>query len=191
MKKLVQLAVVIALMGAAASNSVAQGKFFTKTGTVSFDAEGAMKDVEEIKATTKTATCVIVTGTGAMEWAVLMKSFKFKNALMQEHFNENYLESSKFPKASFKGAIDDPAAVKWDKDGSYPVTVTGKMTCHGVTKDLKTKGTIVIKDGAATINCNFDLVLADYKIKIPSVVGKKVADVVKIIINTSLLPLKK
>jgi polyisoprenoid-binding protein YceI len=191
MKKLVQSVLVVAVMCATLSNSIAQGKFFTKTGTVSFDAEGSMKDVEEIKATTKTATCVIATTTGAMEWAILMKSFKFKSALMQEHFNENYVESSKFPKASFKGTIDDAAAVKWDKDGSYPVSVTGKMTCHGVTKDLKAKGTIVVKGGIVTVNCSFNLTLADYKITVPSVVGKKVADVVQIVVNTNLAPLKK
>jgi hypothetical protein len=183
--------ILLLIMGLSVSNIAAQGKLFTKTGTVSLDAEGSMKDVEEIKATSKTATCVIVTSTGSMEWAILMKSFKFKNALMQEHFNENYVESSKFPKASFKGKLDDATAVKWDKDGSYPVTVTGKMTCHGETKDMKAKGTIVIKNGIPVVNCNFELTLADYKISIPSVVGKKVADVVQIVVSASLATLKK
>jgi polyisoprenoid-binding protein YceI len=150
----------------AATQTFAQDKMFTKTGSVSFDAEGAMKDVEEIKATSKTATCVVVPSTGAMEWAVLQKSFKFKNALMEEHFNENYVESSKFPKATFKGKLDVAEAVKWDKDGSYPVVATGKMTCHGIEKDMKAKGTIVIKKGVPTLNCTFDLTLADYKIAV-------------------------
>ena len=190
MKKIIQLAVVLAI-AAASTGATAQGKFFTKTGTISFDADGAMKDVEEIKANSKTATCVVETSTGAMEWAILMKSFSFKNALMEEHFNENYVESSKYPKATFKGKLDDASGVKWTKDGSYPVAVSGKMTMHGVTKDVTTKGSITIKKGAPTVNCDFDLVLADYKIEIPSVVGKKVADVVKIKVNAGLAPFKK
>ena len=178
-------------MTLAATHSFAQDKMFTKTGSVSFDAEGAMKDVEEIKAASKTATCVVVKSTGAMEWAVLQKSFKFKNALMEEHFNENYVESTKFPKATFKGKLDDAAAVKWDKDGSYPVTATGKMTCHGVEKEMKTKGSVVIKKGVPTLNCTFDLAIADYKITVPSVVGSKIAKDVKITVSAALAPLKK
>ena len=191
MKKLVQMVIVAGLIAGATANVFAQGKFFTKTGNVSLDADGTMKTAEEIKATTKTATCVIATSTGDMEWAVLMKSFRFKNALMQEHFNENYVESSKYPKATFKGKLSDAAAVKWTKDGSYPVTVTGKMTCHGVEKEVTTTGTIVIKKGVPAVNCSFDFVLADYKITIPSVVGQKIADVAKITVATTLAPLKK
>ena len=184
MKKIFVIATLLASM--TATTAFAQSKMFTKTGTVSFDAEGAMKDVEEIKATTKTATCVIVPSTGAMEWAVLMKSFKFKNALMQDHFNENYVESTKFPKATFKGKLDDVNAVKWDKDGVYPVSATGKMTCHGVEKEMTTKGTVTIKKGVPTVACNFELTLADHKIAVPSLVGAKVANVVKIAVSAAL-----
>ncbi len=190
MKKIFYVAAIFAATSVF-TQSFAQGKFFTKTGTISLDAEGSMKDVEEIKATSQTATCVVDGATGAIEWALLMKSFKFKNALMQDHFNENYVESTKFPKATFKGKIDNAATIKWDKDGSYPVTVSGKMTCHGVEKELKAKGTVTIKKGIPTVSANFDLVLADYKITIPSVVGTKVADVVKIAVSGALAPLKK
>ena len=170
-------------MAGTAVTTTAQGKFFTKTGAISFDADGAMKDVEEIKANSKTATCVIATATSDMEWAILMKSFSFKNALMQDHFNENYVESTKYPKASFKGKIDDATAVKWTKDGSYPVTVTGKMTMHGVTKDMTTKGIIAVKKGVPTVNCDFDLVLADYKIAIPALVKDNISNKIDITIN--------
>jgi polyisoprenoid-binding protein YceI len=190
MQKIISILFVAAAMTAATS-AFAQGKVFTKTGTVSIDAEGAMKDVEEIKATSKTATCVIVQSTGAMEWAVLMKSMKFKNALMEDHFNENYVESTKFPKATFKGKLDDASAVKWDKDGVYPVTATGKMTCHGVEKDMKAKGSVSIKKGVPTVTCNFEMTLADHKITVPSLVGAKVASVVKIAVSAVLAPLKK
>ncbi len=190
MKKILYVAAIFAATSVF-TQTFAQGKYFTKTGTISLDAEGSMKDVEEIKASSQTATCVVDGTTGAIEWALLMKSFKFKNALMQDHFNENYVESTKFPKATFKGKIDNPSAVKWDKDGVYPVTVTGKMTCHGVEKELKTKGTVTVKKGVPSVSANFDLVLADYKISIPSVVGAKVADVVKIVVTAALAPLKK
>lgn len=190
MQKIILILCLAAAM-TAATTARAQGKIFTKTGTVSIDAEGAMKDVEEIKATSKTATCVIVQSSGAMEWVVLMKSLKFKNALMQEHFNENYVESTKFPKAVFKGKLEDASALKWEKDGVYPVAVTGKMTCHGVEKEMKAKGSVSIKKGVPTVTCNFEMTLADHKISVPSLVGAKVASVVKIAVSATLAPLKK
>ena len=171
--------------------AIAQDRYFTKSAAITFNAEGALDDVEEIRAKTNTATCVIDASTGQIEWAVLMKSFQFKNALMQEHFNENYVESSKFPKASFKGMLENPETLKWEKDGTYPISVKGKMTLHGVTKELTAEGTISIVKGAITASSDFIILVSDYDIEIPALVGNKVSKEVKVTVNTSLNKLAK
>ncbi len=152
-------------------------KYFTREGKITFVSDAAM---EKIEAVTNSATSVIDMATGAVEFAVLIKGFQFKKALMQEHFNENYMESSKFPKATFKGKIDNFSSVNLKKDGTYPVTTKGKLTIHGVTKDVDLKGQFVVKGGAISGTSTFNLAVADYDIKIPSVVKDNVAKVVKV-----------
>jgi polyisoprenoid-binding protein YceI len=174
------------------SNLYAQNnKYFSKTANISFDAEGKLDDVEEIKAKTKAATCVYDEATGAMEWAVNINSFVFASSLMQEHFNENYMESSKFPKASFKGKVENFADIKLTTDGTYPAKVVGKLTMHGVTKDIATTGEMKVVKGEVTAISNFEVALKDYNITIPTVVFMKVAENVKISINAPLQILKK
>ena len=116
--------------------------FFTRTGEVSFHASTPL---ENIDANTNEATCIINMETGEIAFAVLMKSFQFRKSLMQEHFNENYVESSKYPKGTFKGKIANPKLIVLDKGGSYPAEVEGEMTIHGVTRKIKAKGTIKVE----------------------------------------------
>ncbi len=163
-----------------------QDKFFTRNATISFDAEGALKDVEKVAATNSGATCILDVATGQMEWAVLIRGFQFENALMQEHFNENYMESHKFPKSFFKGKINNLADINWKQDGQYPVTVAGKMTIHGVEKDIVAKGILSLINGKIGLKSNFEVTASDYGVKIPSIVGNKVANEVKISVNATL-----
>jgi|SRR5688572_9052285 len=158
-------------------NLHAQNKYFTREGTVAFLSQAPL---EEIKGVNKKVTSVLDVSNGQLEFSVLMKAFEFQKALMQEHFNENYVESDKFPKAVFKGKIDNAADVKWTSDGVYPVSVTGKMTIHGVTNDMATKGTIEIKDGRISGKSTFNIKIADYDIAIPNVVKDKIAESVKV-----------
>src|SRR5688500_15395398 len=88
-------------------------KYFSKTGKISFHSDTPM---EKIEAHNTTASTVLDIGTGSLEWAVLIQGFKFEKALMQEHFNENYMESTEFPKAKFKGKIDNISSVNFKKD---------------------------------------------------------------------------
>src|SRR5215210_8582560 len=104
----------------AASGVFAQDKFFTKSGKISFYSKASLENIE---AHNKTVTCVLDTKSGNLQFAVLMKAFEFEKALMQEHFNENYVESHKFPKAEFKGQLSNNSEVNYGKDGKYPVTV--------------------------------------------------------------------
>jgi len=123
------------------SVSFGQGKFYTKTGKVSFISKAPL---EEIEGKNKTVTAVVDSKTGAMQFAIQMKGFEFEKQLMQQHFNENYVESDKYPKAEFKGTISNNSTINYSKDGNYPAKVKGKLTIHGVTKDVETTGTFKI-----------------------------------------------
>lgn len=167
----------------------AQDKQFTKTGKITFDAT-VPKSPENIDAVNKSVVCVLDTKAGAMQFAVLMKGFEFDRALMMEHFNENYVESGKYPKAEFKGTISNNAAVNYTKDGVYPVKVKGKLTMHGETKDVEADGKITIKAGKINAAADFEVLFKDYKITIPELVADKVAKTAKIKVDCSLEPLK-
>lgn len=155
-----------------------QIRYFTKNGKVFFSATSAL---EKIEATNEKATSIIDVSTGAIEFAVLMRAFNFEKALMQEHFNENYAESEKYPKAVFKGKITNIKSVDRNKDGNYPVKVKGMFTLHGETKEVIVEGTLTVKDGNITAGkSQFKILLEDYKIEIPSLVKDKISKDVQI-----------
>lgn len=158
-------------------------KYMTRTGKVSFFSSTS---VENIEAFNNEAAAVLDSKTGDVAFQVPIKSFKFEKALMQEHFNENYMESDKYPKADFKGKINDISKVNFEKDGTYNVTSTGKMTIHGVTKDVTIPGTITVKGSEATMNSKFKVKTADYGIKVPSMVVTKVAKEIEVTVNSIL-----
>jgi len=177
MKKLILITGILATTFA---SMIAQNTYFTKTGTVNFYSKAS---VEEIKAITKKATSILDKSTGNIEFSLLIKSFEFEKALMEEHFNENYMESDKFPKSTFKGAITNMKEVNFSKDGAYKVTVAGNLTIHGVSKQVTAPGTITIKGGKISASSTFIILLADYNIAIPSVVKDKIAKDTKITVN--------
>ena len=177
MKKLLFSLIVLASLQTQAQ------KYFTKTGTVIFNSKSP---VEKIEGVNKATACLLDTRTGAIDFIVQIKSFVFDKQLMQEHFNENYLESDKFPKANFKGVVTNHTAINFAKDGENNAEVTGKMTLHGVTKDVKFAGKISVKGGKITITSTPILLLEDYKIAIPNAVKDKVSKDVKITVNTTL-----
>ena len=109
---------------------------------------------------------------------------------MEEHFNEDYMESDKFPKGEFKGVITNNAEINYAKDGVYSAKVKGKMTIHGITKDVETTGTIKVDNGKVNANSVFNVLLSDYKIKIPAVVKDKVSNSIKVSVDCQLEPLK-
>lgn len=182
--------ILILLAICTATATISAQNFFTRDGKVKFDATSATSP-EKIEALSKTGSCVVDAATGKMQWAVLVKGFQFEKALMEEHFNENYLESSKYPKATFSGQITNLNEVMLTKDGTYNAAVTGKMTVHGVTKDITTYGVITVAGGNIKLNAGFSIPLADYKIDIPSVVSDKIAKEVKILIDATLAPMSK
>lgn len=166
----------------------AQDNYYSKTALISFNAG---TPVEDIDAQTNTGTVIMNTSTGKLESSVLVKAFQFKRALMQEHFNENYMESSKFPKAVFKGEITNLSDVNFQKDGAYKVKVKGTMEIHGVKKEVSTDGTLTVAGKNLKVKSDFMVVCADYDIKIPTVVADKIAKEVKVSVNADLQPLAK
>ncbi len=167
----------------------AQDVFFTKTAKVEFDCT-PVNPVEKIDAINNEATSFLNKATGDVVFAVLVKSFRFEKALMEEHFNENYLESGKFPKAEFKGKITNLADVNFAKDGDYAIKVSGNLTMHGVTQVVTADGTISIKGGKIHAKSKFSVKLADFKVDRPSVVADKIAEKATITVDASYEPKK-
>lgn len=165
-----------------------QEKYFTKTGKINFYSKASLENIE---AQNKSVTCVLDSKSGALQFAVMMKGFEFEKALMQEHFNENYIESHKFPRAEFKGSVLNNSEINYAKDGKYPVTVKGKLTLHGETRDVETKGTITVKAGKLEADAVFNVALADYNVSIPTVVKDNIAKTVSITVQCTLEPLAK
>jgi polyisoprenoid-binding protein YceI len=157
--------------------------YFTKSGKIHFYSKTA---VEAIEASNNTVNIALDAATGKVEFGVTIKGFKFEKALMEQHFNENYLESSKFPKATFKGQFDNFSSVDFAKDGTYDVTATGKMTIHGVTKDVSVPGKIIIKGGNPTLQAKFNVVFTDYNIVIPAVVKESFEKHMPVDVNATL-----
>lgn len=159
-------------------------KLITRTATANFYSKAKLED---ISAANKQVTMLINTATQAVAVKVPVRSFEFEKALMEEHFNENYLESEKFPEATFSGKISESTPVDWKKDGTSEVNVEGKLTLHGVTKSITEKATITIKGETISVTCKFQVKLADYGIKNDKL--ENIAEQINIEIKGELTPL--
>ncbi len=145
--------------------------------------------LEDITATNNGGVIVYNPSTNNIQIIINVIAFKFKNSLMEEHFNENYMETEKFPNAIFKGKINEQ--VDLTKDGETKVTVTGKMEIHGETKEETYEGTITKKGNELTIKTKFKISVVDYKIKVPSMYVKNIAEVVDVDVYSVLEPFQK
>jgi hypothetical protein len=141
--------------------------------------------IEDIKAATSTGASVYNASTGELAFSLSINSFKFEKSLMQEHFNSDYMESDKFPKASFKGKVQEQ--VDAAKDGIYAVTVTGDLTVHGVTQKRIIPGTITVKNGVVSMTSEFMVKCADHHITIPSIVFHNIAESIKMNVSAAYL----
>lgn len=159
------------------SSTAAAQNYVTKNGKISFFSK---TDIENISAVNNQVVSVLTPKTASIAFSVLINGFLFKKALMQEHFNENYMESAKYPKASFKGTITDITKVDFTKDGTYNVTVTGDLNIHNVTNKVTVPGIIVIKGGKISANTTFKVKLDDYKISVPKVVEGNISKTIEI-----------
>jgi hypothetical protein len=159
---------------------LAQDKMITKTGQVIFEA--SVPSFEEVKAKNESVSCVLNTKTGEIAALALQKGFRFKVALMEEHYNESYVESDKYPNATFKGKIENFDLSKVDKVGKiYPIT--GTLEMHGKTKQITITATIKKAADGLEIKSDFSVNAYDFNIEIPSVVSKKVSKKVNVSFN--------
>lgn len=145
--------------------------------------------LENIEALNKSAIIVLNSTNNDIQIRVTIQNFKFKNSLMEEHFNENYMESHKFPSSIFKGKINEP--IDYNKDGENKVTVSGKMEMHGVTRDITINGTLTKNGSEIAIASKFKIKVADYNIKVPNMYIKNIAEEVEVSINSILEPFQK
>lgn len=169
----------------AAAGAVAQDKYFTKTGKISFYSKATLENIE---AHNRSVTAVLDSKTGNVQFSVSIKGFEFEKALMQEHFNENYMESNKHPKSDFKGQITNNSDIDYTKDGTYNAKVKGKLSIHGETKDVDTDGTVTVKGGKVQLASDFNVAIADYKIKNDKM--NNISNTIRVSVNCTLEPLK-
>lgn len=175
--KLLSLLIVIGFSG------FAQTKMITKTGKITFEA--SVPAFEEVKAKNESVTCVLNPSTGEIASLALIKGFRFKVALMEEHFNENYIESDTYPKATFKGKIDNFDVSKLTATAKE-FTIKGKMEMHGKSKDITITAKIKKATDGIDIDSNFTINTDDFGIDIPSIVSKKVSKKVAVVLDVTL-----
>jgi polyisoprenoid-binding protein YceI len=165
-------------MSLAGMSAHAQELLISKNAVVSFYSSTVLEDIE---AKSTTGTSAINPKTSEMLFKVSNTSFRFPKKLMQEHFNENYMESEKFPFSEFKGKLT--GAFDVTKNGSYKVSVSGNLNIHGVSKPYSGPAELTVSDGIVTAKASFKVKIADHEIKIPSLVFKNIAEFVEVTIQ--------
>jgi hypothetical protein len=153
---------------------------------ITFFSETKMENIDAVNTVTKP---VFKAETGDFAIKAQQNAFVFKSAFMQEHYNENYMESEKFPYATFKGKIKEK--VDYTKDGVTNVTMEGTLDIHGVELPRTVSGTITVKGGAIAMDAKFDVKVADHKIKVPSLYVEKIAEVIQVTYHADMVVLKK
>jgi len=168
------------------SNSIAQ-KYFTRTGTITFEA--SVPSFEEVKAKNNTTTAILNIETGEIAALALIKGFRFKIALMEEHFNESFAESNMYPKATFKGKIENFIFNNLTEI-QKPFSIIGTLAFHGKSVDINTLVYISINNDEILLTSEFIVKSEDFGIKIPKIIRKKVAETVTVSINFKFMPKK-
>lgn len=169
----------LALIGTASLPLYAQDLIFgTKQGTISFFSKAPLEDIE---AKNEKVTSLLNTSNNEIAVRVPIREFQFRNKLMQEHFNENYMESERYPNATFKGKINE--IIDFKTPGNYDVSATGVLNIHGVNQKRTLTGKLQITETNMLLDTKFEVMLKDHKIKIPTLVFNKIAE--KIAVTTS------
>jgi len=172
------------IMLSAISFMASAQKFVSSASHVKFFSDAPLEDIE---AETTDARSVFDSETGQLIFTVPVESFQFEKSLMQEHFNENYMESEKYPKSTFQASVNE-----WNKaEGESQVEVTGDLTIHGVTKEVTVPGTIDYAKDKVIVDAVFSVMLKDYKVKIPKAVFYNIAEEVEITVHFEYDPYEK
>ena len=179
MNKFFLIAIILASMSLAAFGQ----KYITKNGMIKFHSEAPMETIEAIN---NQVNCAFDMETGDMVFKVLIKGFEFEKALMQEHFNENYMYSDKYPNATFAGKVKDWDKSKMEEGMTMEVMVEGDLTIKGVKKQVSETGTLEMKDGKIMAKTIFPVNLSDYEVKIPKTVIDNIAETVEVTVDVVL-----
>ena len=163
-----------------------QSKYMTKSGSMSFEA--SQPTFEPIEATHSAVSALLNADTGELAVLALVRGFRFPLALMEEHFNENYIESHKYPKTSFKGSITDFDQTTLS-DQPQTVKLTGELSMHGVTKPITVSGTVTQTNELITLESSFYVKTSDFGIEITSLVRKQIDENVQIEVSLNLQPI--
>ncbi|MES2240563.1 MAG: YceI family protein [Bacteroidota bacterium] len=183
MKKLLTITLLFFII---CTSSNAQDIFTTNSGKITFHSKTSMQDID---ATSAKMAGVLNTKTKQVYFKIQNTSFHFEEKLMEEHFNENYMESDKFPNSEFSGKIIDD--IDLSKNGNYKVTIQGWLNIHGVKKEYKVAGVVSVNDGAVALQSNFKVKLADHKIDIPTLVFAKIAESIEVKLQSNYKSYKK
>jgi len=175
------------LLAAAVGSAYAQ-VYKTGTGNIKFISKTA---IEEFSANNDQVTAAFSTKTNAIAFRVPVNAFQFKSALMQKHFQENYMQTAEFPFSTYSGKIEDVAAAQsasanFTKNGTYEVVTKGTHEMHGVKKEITIPGKIIVADGVITLTASMSVLCSDYGINIPAASKKSVSDNIDISINCPL-----
>ncbi|MCE3282856.1 MAG: YceI family protein [Chitinophagaceae bacterium] len=174
MKKLI---VLLSFVVAGTASAFSQS-YLTKNGKISFHSS---TPIEDINATNNEVVSTLNATTGKFDFRVAILGFKFKSVDMQKHFNgDTYMNSAKYPKASFTGTISNISAVDFSKDGTYNVTVAGNLTIKDVTKPLTTSGTITVKGGKVTAKAEFKVKRSEFNVSGEAIHEKKIAQTITV-----------
>jgi polyisoprenoid-binding protein YceI len=176
----------LVLLGGLAAPAHAQTKYFTRTGNISFFSATPFEDIE---AHNQQVGAAVDVQSGQVAFTVPMKEFKFPKSLMQTHFNENYVESEKYPKANFNGRLVSFQPTVLDAAGPHAVQVEGDLTIHGVTKRVRVPGTLEKQGNRLLVKSKFAVASADYNIEIPALVRSHVAKSVDVTVALACDPL--
>ncbi len=166
-------------------HDVVAQNYMTRNGMIRFYSEAPLENIEAVN---RQVSSVINTETGEFVFRVVMRSFNFEKALMQEHFNENYIESHKYPNASFQGRITNIDEINFSVPGEYVAQVEGELTIRDVTRSISKTGTFIVNGEEILGKSTFDIAVADYNIRIPTAVVNNIAEVVEVTVE---VPLKK
>lgn len=157
-------------------------RYLSEHGHISFYSEAP---VENIRSDNDNVTSIFTSTSGAIAFSVPVKDFQFEKKLMQEHFNDKYMESNRFPRSTFVGSI---TGFSMNTIGRQNVRAKGKLTIHGIVKDIDVPGAIEIKNDQIRMNAKFKVLVADYGITIPQLLWKNVSEEIEITVDLTFNP---
>lgn len=173
----------IFLLLASVSLNIISQTYITRNGMVRFFSEAPLENIEAVN---RQVSCALDAATGEIVFRVVIRSFVFEKALMQEHFNDNFMESQQYPNSTYEGKILNIDRINFNSDGIYDVISEGKLTIKNVTKEINTKGKMTIKGNTISGSSKFSVRPAEYNIQVPSRFMRNIAEEIDVYVEVIL-----